>query len=67
MKLFGRGKASEVKTTEEASETISGCLHPLTHRIALREDPSAPGRVTGAKCLRCGQVVSGRGPGGAAS
>lgn len=61
MKLFGRGKDSEVKTKEESVQTSSACLHPLTHRIALREDPSAPGRVTGTKCVQCGQVISGRG------
>ncbi len=53
MKLFGGRKAPE-QTTGATLE----CTHPLTHRIALREDPSSPARVTGHKCTRCGQMVT---------
>ncbi len=59
MKLFGRKQPKE--EPKQAAQANPECLHPLTHRVALREDPSAPGRVTGVKCTLCGRTLS---PGG---
>lgn len=55
MKLFGKGDAERKKM--QSQEKSTGCAHPLTHQVSLREDPSDPRKVTGMKCSQCGERI----------
>ena len=50
MGLFGK-KKEETKT---AATNNPQCDHPVAYQSALKEDPNAPFKVTGIKCMRCG-------------
>lgn len=54
MKLFFRG-GKEKRQEGQGPATTPQCPHPITHQVALREDASAPTKITGLRCSQCGE------------
>lgn len=57
MKWFWRGKGSTKKAPKQ--EQTTRCNHPVSHQVILREDASAPTKVTSIKCTQCGERLTG--------